>query len=262
MNFKNVFVSACVDWFRWAFSGSMMSIDTENIPDLWNLSCRMNEKSFLLSIPCKGVLPDALKTRCSKCTAVQKEKALDVITRLYYEHPTFYTALAERYDPAGEYTKNFEDWFDEQNALKPGSSFPGPDNVVVNRPTNQLPTDDKTAPPRRMINTDTRFNVDEASTERTRIPTSWVTQRTTMTTTTRQTTTRAPLRTSTGPIRKSPTTPSRAPTYNRLVSLEILILILLTCFWPFSLLISTATAKLLDRQLFRTASQRSNHPFD
>lgn len=42
-----------------------------------------------------------------------------MITRLYYEFPTVYTALAVRYDPTGEYTRNFESWFDEQNAVKP-----------------------------------------------------------------------------------------------------------------------------------------------
>lgn len=42
---------------------------------------------------------------------------MDVTTRLYYEHPDIYTALAVRYDPRGEYTKNFERWFDEQNSV-------------------------------------------------------------------------------------------------------------------------------------------------
>lgn len=74
---------------------------------------------FALFVLPPGVLPDALRTRCSQCTNVQKEKALDVITRLYYEFPSVYTALAVRYDPTGEYTRNFESWFDEQNAVKP-----------------------------------------------------------------------------------------------------------------------------------------------
>jgi hypothetical protein len=69
-------------------------------------------------------LPDALRNQCSRCTKSQKEKALDVITRLYYQHPSKYMALAERYDPNGVYTKNFESWFDEQNAVKPRSSIP------------------------------------------------------------------------------------------------------------------------------------------
>jgi hypothetical protein len=62
-----------------------------------------------------GVLPHALKTKCGQCTEIQKEKALDVITRLYYKYPNIYIQLAEKYDPKGVYTKNFESWFDEQN---------------------------------------------------------------------------------------------------------------------------------------------------
>lgn len=33
-------------------------------------------------------------------------------------------SLAERYDQTGEYTKNFESWFDEQNAVKPRPPIP------------------------------------------------------------------------------------------------------------------------------------------
>jgi Insect pheromone-binding family, A10/OS-D len=72
---------------------------------------------LVLIVTSTGVLPEALRTRCARCTKVQKEKALDVITRLYYEYPSVYTALAVRYDPTGEFTKNFEYWFDEQNAV-------------------------------------------------------------------------------------------------------------------------------------------------
>lgn len=71
-----------------------------------------------------GVLPEALSSRCASCTDIQKAKALDVITRLYYQHPAIYTALAERYDPTGRYTRNFENWFDEQNAVKPRPPIP------------------------------------------------------------------------------------------------------------------------------------------
>lgn len=80
----------------------------------------LTKKLFLPS----GVLPDALRTRCDSCTNVQKLKSLEVITRLYYQHPSIYTALAERYDPTGEYTRNFENWFDEQNAVKPRPPIP------------------------------------------------------------------------------------------------------------------------------------------
>ncbi|CRL01804.1 CLUMA_CG015020, isoform A [Clunio marinus] len=83
----------------------------------------------------KRVLPDALRTRCGQCTKIQKTKALDVITRLYYQHPRLYTALAARYDPTGEYTKNFENWFDEQNAVKPR-----PSDTIDNSRTTRIPS--------------------------------------------------------------------------------------------------------------------------
>jgi hypothetical protein len=75
-----------------------------------------------------GVLPHALRTRCARCTKIQKQKALDVITRLYYEHPSVYISLAEKYDPNGDYTKNFEEWFDEQNGVKPRPPIPDLEN--------------------------------------------------------------------------------------------------------------------------------------
>lgn len=79
---------------------------------------------FFILFTREGVLPGALRTACLRCTKVQKQKALDVITRLYYQHPQIYTALAERYDPNGDYTQNFESWFDEQNAVKPRPPIP------------------------------------------------------------------------------------------------------------------------------------------
>lgn len=87
--------------------------------------------SFHLKFP--GVLPEALRTRCGRCTKLQKEKSLDVITRLYYQHSQMYTALAERYDPTGEYTRNFERWFDEQNAVKPRPPIPQSQNFLTTR---------------------------------------------------------------------------------------------------------------------------------
>lgn len=175
---------------------------------------------FILDL---GVLPDALRTRCRQCTTVQKEKALDVITRLYYEFPSSYTALAERYDPNGEYTRNFENWFDEQNAVKPGpprdegNSFNVPDNVAIaQRPTNENPSKPQGSESTQQsvrrspaVETGSRLDINEVSTERTRIPSTWITKRTTIMTTERSTSTRAPLRTS--PTRKSTQGTPRTP---------------------------------------------------
>ncbi|KAL7026907.1 hypothetical protein ACKWTF_005223 [Chironomus riparius] len=71
----------------------------------------------------KRILPQALKSKCSRCTKIQKAKALDVISRLYYQHPSIYLSLAERYDPTGEYTRNFEEWHEQSHLDKPSSQF-------------------------------------------------------------------------------------------------------------------------------------------
>lgn len=203
-----------------------------------------------------GVLPDALKTRCGSCTKLQKEKALDVITRLYYQHPTVYTALAERYDPTGEYTRNFENWFDEQNAVEPRPPIPQ-ENIpegILNDQYNQsfvnlriffdqlcstgletVQNDQKSStesasesnngvsPTQQTVR---RSPVDlgvrtsnEVQPERTRIPATWITS-STKATTQRTTTTRVPLRTL-PPIAKTSTQfREPAPSTVRPVSLD------------------------------------------
>lgn len=168
-----------------------------------------------MSFVCVEVLPDALKTRCGRCTKVQKEKALDVVTRLYYQHPSLYTALAERYDPTGEYTKNFERWFDQQNALKGSPQS----NQNTRNEGNQFVTRPALTVTRRSSGGQETFN--ELPTEKTRIPSTWITTTVRTTTTTRATTTRAPLRTLPPTVkpqvlfRETTRTPSTQPTIFR-----------------------------------------------
>lgn len=159
-----------------------------------------------------GVLPDALRTRCDRCTKLQKEKALDVITRLYYQHPTMYTALAERFDATGEYTRNFENWFDEQNAVKPrppipqdrltsripstwitsSSAKPTTERATSTRPTlRTLPPTLRTAPPRE------QFQPREQALPRQQTPVTF--QSPVEVITTRRTTTQAPETVKTNP---------------------------------------------------------------
>lgn len=135
------------------------------------------------------MLPDALKTRCGRCSKIQKEKSLDVITRLYYQHPKLYTALAERYDPTGEYTRNFERWFDDQNALKPQPIY------------RQRQSDERDLQEVRRSPSSSSFqsNSNNLPTERRRIPATTTTEPTT--TTRRITSTRATLRTTTATVR-------------------------------------------------------------
>ncbi|XP_050077455.1 mucin-2-like isoform X1 [Anopheles maculipalpis] len=58
----------------------------------------------------KRILPEALRTKCARCSPIQKENALKIITRLYYDYPDQYRALRERWDPSGEYHRRFEEY--------------------------------------------------------------------------------------------------------------------------------------------------------
>uniref|UniRef100_A0A182P4W9 Chemosensory protein 5 n=1 Tax=Anopheles epiroticus TaxID=199890 RepID=A0A182P4W9_9DIPT len=57
-----------------------------------------------------SILPEALRTKCARCSPIQKENALKIITRLYYDYPDQYRALRERWDPSGEYHRRFEEY--------------------------------------------------------------------------------------------------------------------------------------------------------
>lgn len=148
------------------------------------------------------MLPDALKTRCSSCTKIQKAKALDAITRLYYQHPDKYLALAERYDPTGEYTRNFENWFDEQNAVKPPRNE---GNQFITRATTKQPQRGVQANPNRI------------PTERTRIPSTWITTTNRPTTAQSLTSTRQTLRTLPSTVRSVETIFRELPTTLRFI---------------------------------------------
>lgn len=62
---------------------------------------------------CAGILPEALRTRCQYCSNQQKESALKVISRLYYDYPEQYTRLRNRWDTTGEYHRQFEEYLRE-----------------------------------------------------------------------------------------------------------------------------------------------------
>jgi len=49
------------------------------------------------------ILPDALKTECSKCNAAQRNGAIKVISKLQKDYPTEWKKLSEKWDPTGEY---------------------------------------------------------------------------------------------------------------------------------------------------------------
>nr|AGG38799.1 chemosensory protein [Aphis gossypii] len=67
----------------------------------------------------KRVLPDALKTDCSKCTDVQKDRSEKVIKFLIKNRSTDFDRLTAKYDPTGEYKKNLEKFEKERASAKP-----------------------------------------------------------------------------------------------------------------------------------------------
>jgi Insect pheromone-binding family, A10/OS-D len=75
-----------------------------------------------------GILPEALRTKCAKCSIYQKENALKIITALYYQYPENYKRLGEKWDPTGEYNKRFEEY-------------------LANKEFNQIGSDDAPPPP-------------------------------------------------------------------------------------------------------------------
>lgn len=58
----------------------------------------------------KGILPEALRTKCARCSTQQLEGGLRVITKLYYDYPTQYNRLRGKWDPTGEYHRRFEEY--------------------------------------------------------------------------------------------------------------------------------------------------------
>lgn len=62
----------------------------------------------------KGLLPEALRTKCGKCSNLQKEAALKVLKKLYTFYPTHYNDLRVKWDQSGEYHRKFEQYLKEE----------------------------------------------------------------------------------------------------------------------------------------------------
>ncbi|XP_043477946.1 ejaculatory bulb-specific protein 3-like [Leptopilina heterotoma] len=56
----------------------------------------------------KRTLPDALITSCLKCNEKQKTTAEKVIKHLKTHRPSDWNSLLAKYDPKGQYRKNYE----------------------------------------------------------------------------------------------------------------------------------------------------------
>nr|XP_040232669.2 uncharacterized protein LOC120955660 isoform X4 [Anopheles coluzzii] len=164
----------------------------------------------------KRILPEALRTKCARCSPIQKENALKIITRLYYDYPDQYRALRERWDPSGEYHRRFEEYLRglQFNQIGGSNGGSGVGNTVVSG------GNDRPAPPPVVVN---RFGDDDANGRPSVAPAVPVVPTTTTTTArptttvrqtrpaTRQTTTRNTQRTTTRFITRLPPTPPPTP---------------------------------------------------
>lgn len=64
----------------------------------------------MLFVQFSGILPEALRTKCARCSNYQTESALKVITKLYYSYPRHYNDLRMKWDKTGEYHRRFEEY--------------------------------------------------------------------------------------------------------------------------------------------------------
>lgn len=56
-----------------------------------------------------GVLPEALKTNCAKCSDKQKEGTKKIISHLYKNKKDIYAELQAKYDPEHIYETKYAD---------------------------------------------------------------------------------------------------------------------------------------------------------
>ncbi|CAK1584769.1 unnamed protein product [Parnassius mnemosyne] len=90
----------------------------------------------------KRLLPEALRTKCIRCTERQKRTAVKIIKRLKYEYPDEWSKLESRWDPTGDFTRYFETFLaneqfntisgsDAENAPLPPAPLPEPNLLSV-----------------------------------------------------------------------------------------------------------------------------------
>jgi len=63
----------------------------------------------------RKVLPDALKTKCAKCSERQKDSAYRVVTVLQRDFPQEWKQLLQKWDPQGTYFQSFQQELSKRN---------------------------------------------------------------------------------------------------------------------------------------------------
>lgn len=63
--------------------------------------------------PFTDKLPEALETRCAKCTDKQKEMGKTLAQEVKKNHPDIWKQLVAKYDPQGKYQQAWKDFLQE-----------------------------------------------------------------------------------------------------------------------------------------------------
>jgi len=61
------------------------------------------------------IIPDALRTECSKCSPKQKQQAGHILAFLLQERKDIWDELLSKYDPDGNFRKKYEIEADEED---------------------------------------------------------------------------------------------------------------------------------------------------
>ncbi|CAH2089766.1 unnamed protein product [Euphydryas editha] len=85
-------------------------------------------------------MPEALRTKCVRCTESQKKIAVKIIKRLKVEYPDEWAKLSSKWDPTGDFTRYFEVFL----ANEQFNTIPDSGNEL---PISSLPTSRPVPPP-------------------------------------------------------------------------------------------------------------------
>lgn len=153
-------------------------------------------------------MPEALRTKCGRCSNRQKENAIKVIRNLYERYPNHYNALLEKWDKTGEYHRRFLEYLDEEqfNQIGGNDNFDR-DQSQINTQSVSLNGVPSTTRPRPVVTTTTTARTTTTTTRRvTRPPTTTTQRQTRPSTTTTQRQTRPSTTTTQRQTRPSTTT--------------------------------------------------------
>ncbi|XP_073953359.1 uncharacterized protein [Choristoneura fumiferana] len=91
----------------------------------------------------KRILPEALRTKCIRCTESQKQTAVKVIRRVKTEYPEDWQKLASRWDPTGDFTRYFEEFLIKEHF----NTIPNSNEILGSPPTTPPARRSSTFPP-------------------------------------------------------------------------------------------------------------------